>query len=400
MSAVGVEARPNAMAGFLARFVSLTLLAGTTIGMGNVITTLFALHLGATPFQIGLISGAATLGMLIVTLPAGFLIARFGARRVYLLASLNCLIVYMIVPWLTLWSALAVARSLVGLSVPFRTVSMNSTFLQRMRELGAGKAGWYRAAQTTGTAVIGPWLGTFLTGSSSFLLSYACLAGLFGLMALWSQSFLPEAETVSETVVANKGGFLGQIRLMLKDLWVGESCLTEFVNSSTTSLFSSFMIVLAVKELGFRTSEAVTLVTSQGIGLIVALFLFGPLLRRVRIGYAYVASLLSATASLLLVGMGHTLPVLMLGTLLLAWSAALIHLVNMLRLAGSPIAKSKISGLLNLASQGGSLLGSVAGGALSLVVGLQHVFLAWIPIIWVTAALCLWRVRATREAAI
>ncbi len=376
--------------GFMARFVTLSVLAGMTIGMGNVITTLFALHLHATPLQIGLISGAATLGMMTVTLPAGFLIAKFGAKRVYLLASLNCLLIYLVVPWIGFWGALAVARGLVGASVPFRTISMNSTFLQKIRTLGSEKAGWFRASQSTGTAVLGPWIGTALTGSTNFLVSYVCLAALFGAMALWSQNFLPEAEVVESQHVGD-GGIVTQVKLMLQDLWVGESCLTEFVSSSVTSLFSSFIIVLAFKVMGFPKELAVALVTTQGLSLIAALFVFGPVLRKVPLAYAYNGSLGFATLALMFVGFGKLWPLLMLGGVCLAIASALIHLVNMHRLSNSPLAKSKISSLLNLSGQGGSLVGSVAGGLLSAVIGLQHVFLAWIPLIWITAGVCLWR---------
>ncbi|ESQ90189.1 hypothetical protein ABAC460_10585 [Asticcacaulis sp. AC460] len=396
---IGAVAAP-ADNGFLARFITLSVLAGTTIGMGNVITTLFALHLNATPFQVGLISGSATLGMMLVTLPAGFLIAKYGAKRVYLLASLNCMAIYLVVPFLGAWSALAVARSLVGASVPFRTISMNSTFLQRLKSFGQDKAGWFRASQSTGMAVLGPWVGTLLTGSANFLVSYICLAALFGLMALWSQNFLPEAEAVVETSVGQGGGagLLDQFRLMLKDLWVGESCLTEFVNSSVTSLFSSFILVLAITDLHLPKAMAVALVTTQGLATIAALFVLGPLLRKVRLVWAYAASLGFATAALLLVGFGREWLVLMLGAVCLAIAAATIHLVNMQRLAHSPIAKSKISSLLNLSGQTGSLLGSVAGGSLSLAIGLQNIFLAWIPLVWVTAAFCFWRHRQAANA--
>lgn len=387
----GIAAPARADAGFLPKFVSLAILAGATIGMGNVITTLFALHLGANSLQVGLIAGTATLGMMLVTLPAGFLIARFGARRIYLLASANCAVMYLIVPWLTFWPALAAVRGLVGASVPFRTISMNSTFLQRVHDLGLGKAGWYRASQSIGMAVIGPWLGTALTGSSSFLVSYGCLAGLFLLMAFWSQNFLPDAETAVAGAPQDSG--FGELRAMLADLWVGECCLTEFVNSSATSLFSSFIIVLAVQDLGWSTERAVLLITVQGLTLIAALFLLGPVLQRWGLAAAYTASFIFASLAMALLGMGVTLPVLMAGAVSLALGAALIHMVNVTRLAASDLPKSKISSLLNFAGQAGSIVGSVGGGLLSAVVGLHDVFLAWLPLIAAAAVTSIWRAR-------
>lgn len=100
---------------------------------------------------------------------------------------------------------------------------MNSTFLVRIRDLGIGKAGWYRAAQSSGMAVIGPWLGTLVTGSASFLLAYLCLAGMFAFMAAWSQNFLPTDAPSPPSAPAD--GVLSEIRQMLSDLWVGETAL-------------------------------------------------------------------------------------------------------------------------------------------------------------------------------
>ena len=71
----------------MASFVALAVTASATIGMGNVITTFYALHLGAGSFQVGLISGAQSFGMMLMTMPAGFIIAKYGARRVYLLVE-------------------------------------------------------------------------------------------------------------------------------------------------------------------------------------------------------------------------------------------------------------------------------------------------------------------------
>jgi predicted MFS family arabinose efflux permease len=333
--------------------------------------------------------------MMLVTLPAGFLIARYGARRIYLLASVNCAAIYLIVPWLSVWPALAAARGLVGASVPFRTVAMNATFLKRLQQLGTGKAGWYRASQSIGMAVVGPWLGTALTGSASYLVAYGCLAVLFLLMAGWSQNLLPEAD--QELAAITGEGIFAQLRGMLADVRVGESCLMEFVNSSATSLFSSFIVVMAVQDFGWGAERGVLLITVQGVTLIAALFLLGPMLRRWGMTAAYIASFTMATCAMLLLGTGQTLPLLMAGAVCLAIGAALIHIANVLHLSESDLPKSKISSLLNLAGQSGSLVGSLAGGLLSVVIGLQNVFLAWLPLIVSATILSVWRAHHHRR---
>ena len=78
---------------FLGGFTTLALISGLTIGLSKVVTQFFALNIGATPFQIGLIVAMESIGMVLVTVPAGFIIAKFGARRVYAIASLGPLLV-------------------------------------------------------------------------------------------------------------------------------------------------------------------------------------------------------------------------------------------------------------------------------------------------------------------
>jgi predicted MFS family arabinose efflux permease len=384
------EAAPLAAApGFsLPGFIVLATLAGATIGMGNVITTLFAVHLGASAFQIGLIAGAATLGKMAVTLPAGYLIARFGARRVYLIATINCIVVYLAAPWLTVWSALAAARGLVGASVPFRTISMSATFLSHLRDRGPARAGLHRAAQSSGMVVIGPWLGAVLTGSANFVVAYGALAGMFALMAVWSQRLLPEAQSGEQPVAGENylSGLLG----LLRDGRVADSCLAEFATSSAAALFSSFILVLALTELHFSKPASVALLTAQGLASIGALFALGPAIARVPETWSYAGALAGLTLGLSLLGLGAAWPVLIAGAVALATGAAAIHLVTMRRLAASDASRSRVSSLLALSGQAGSLLGSVGGGALTGLIGLQSVYLAWIPLIWAAAAFSFW----------
>ncbi|PZR01878.1 MAG: MFS transporter, partial [Archangium gephyra] len=65
---------------FLANFIALSLVSGLTIGLGKIVTTLYALQLGASSFQVGIISAMESVGMMLVTVPAGFIIARYGMR--------------------------------------------------------------------------------------------------------------------------------------------------------------------------------------------------------------------------------------------------------------------------------------------------------------------------------
>jgi len=253
--------------------------------------------------------------------------------------------------------------------------------------LGQSKAGWYRASQSTGIAVIGPWLGNILTQNASFAVSYGCLAVMFAVMALYSQSFLPDAEE-SGSVGPEQESIFVQIKLMLQDVWVAESCLTEFVSASTVSIFSTFIILVVVQELRASQEIAITLLTVQGLSSIAALFLFGYAFKHLPVSASYLGSAVLGIAALVVLGTSHSIVVLMVGALLLSWAAALIHLVNVMRLTRSTVSKSKIASVVYLCGLAGTLTGSVLGGLISKYTGLQNLYLCWIPLLVLTAVVC------------
>jgi len=53
----------------IGNFMVLAVVAGISVGLGRVLTTLYALHLGASNAQIGYIAAFETFGKFIVTLP-------------------------------------------------------------------------------------------------------------------------------------------------------------------------------------------------------------------------------------------------------------------------------------------------------------------------------------------
>ena len=60
----------------------LALASGTTISMAQLATTLYALALGVDSARLGIIAAMEPLGIALMTLPAGLLVARWRAARV------------------------------------------------------------------------------------------------------------------------------------------------------------------------------------------------------------------------------------------------------------------------------------------------------------------------------
>lgn len=383
---------------FLSSFMVLTVVSGLTIGMGRVVTTFYALSVGATTAQIGFIAAAEALCKIIVTLPAGILIYRFGARRIYSTATIGSMVLSLAVPFTKLWYGVAAMRALVALCVPFRVISMNSSFLQRLQEIGNHRAGWYRGSQSLGVSLLGPIAGGALVAGTNYWVSYAVISASFAFMALFSRTFLPE-EGVAETADAASTSPVRELLHMLRQRRVAESCFIEFISSSTLTLFTAFIIVLAVKVAGLTDHQAVFLVTMQGIAAVAALFVLGPLLRAVCVKAGYVIAIPGALAALAMLGTSHSIFILAIAALLLSVAAALVHLSNMIELSAAAFSKSKLASLYNLSGMVGALFGSLAGGLLSEVIGLNNMFLVWIPVLVAAALVCaVWRRRESADS--
>lgn len=361
---------------FLALFMVMSLVSGLTVGLGKIAATLYAISLDATPFQIGLISAMESVGMMLVTVPAGFIIARYGARGVYFLSSLGPMLINLAMPFSASWIALALGRGAIGLCIPFRMVSMNSSFLERLPRLGSGKAGWYRASLTGGVAILGPSLASYLSIHASMTTIFLIVSGCFGFMALFSLSFLPDRDPRGER---EETRFIDEVRLIARNPVIAESCLVEFTNSSTGALFSTFIILLAAGLPGLTEQDGIRVMLAQGFVVVALLFFGGALAARFSNTAAYALSLVTASVALTTFGFAGSFAALVAGAVLLSIGSAIVHLANMRVMASMPGGKSKVAGLYNLASMTGSSFGAIAGGAITKLVPLQWVFLIWLP---------------------
>ena len=140
------------------------------------------------------------LGIALMTLPAGLLVARYGARRVYFVASMGPMLLNLVVPFTGAWSLIALTQVLIGLCIPFRIVSINGVFLARLAQIGLARAGWYRAAMSVGSGMVGPWLASGLLGAHGAVATFCVASASFAGMALFSRTLLGDAEPAARGV--------------------------------------------------------------------------------------------------------------------------------------------------------------------------------------------------------
>lgn len=87
---------------FLLTFAVLASLMGTTVGMAQVSASLYAVELGSSKTMLGLIAGSQSIGVLMMSLPIGVLVDRFGPTRPFVLGTLLAGVTYALLP---LWAS-------------------------------------------------------------------------------------------------------------------------------------------------------------------------------------------------------------------------------------------------------------------------------------------------------
>lgn len=383
MTAAVEAARADAKGGFIGRFLVLSIVSGASIALGRIATQLFAIHLGADALQIGLISAVEQSCMVAMAVPAGFLVSRLGVRASYFTASLGPMIVYAFMGFAGGWAMLAFARGLIGVCIPFRIVSMNTSFLRELPRIGADKAGWYRGSQTLGLSIAGPALAAWMTADFGYAAAFIASGLTFGLMGLASLTFFPDTREAPDPAPV---GFRREVGQLLRSRNIFESCITEHVSSATTALFTTFILVVAIKGLHMPRSQAVSLLAIQGCTTALSLFVGSKAYVEMNRHSGYLWSLAVASAALLCFGFGRTLPVLGVGAVLLSLASSSIHFQNMTQLSRTPASKSKVSGLYNVAGMSGAVVGALCGGLLSKVAPVQAIYPLWIVVLLVTGA--------------
>ncbi|RQU41100.1 MFS transporter [Burkholderia cenocepacia] len=369
---------------FTGGFMLLALASGTTISMAQLATTLYALALGVDDARLGIIAAMEPLGIALMTLPAGLLVARYGARRVYFAASLGPMLLNLVVPFTGAWPLIALTQGLIGLCIPFRIVSINGVFLARLAQIGLARAGWYRAAMSIGTGMVGPWLASGLIGTHGAVATFCVASASFAGMALFSRVLLGDAAPLSRGASRRTGG----LRALFALAWsrdIREQLVVEAVNSATRALVGTYTVVLAIQSLGLTQTRAVALLTLQGAVAVIALFGLGHVAQRMTERRCHALSLAGGMAGLLALGLGRDAWIVGAGLAALCAGSSLLHLVNMQHLGRHPADKSQVSSLYNLASMTGAFCGPLVGSAFAPFVGLRAVFLCWLPVVVLVA---------------
>ena len=358
-------------------FMLLAVLSGITIGMIKAATPLFALNLGASTAQIGLIAGSQPLGMALVSIPVGLAIGWFGARRLFILGSLVGGLIYFFVPFANTPFWLLTATAAASVFMPMRFVSIHSDFFHHLATTGPAQAGWLRGSQLLGAFVIGPVIGGFLVERIDFLGAY-WLIGLSFLLTVFVARFVlsGKAEARRRQNAVGKP-LLEQLKVIFTHREIVETSLIELVANAGLLFYAVFIVVLAIGQFNYTKPEATALLSIQGVSYMASLFLLGGWLERLGREWFYLLSFGTAILALLMLGTASSQPQLWVGAVLLGFGLGLISIANVVRQAAisTELGRGNVAGASNIAGPLGAVVATLGGGALSQSIGVQGVFL-------------------------
>lgn len=359
---------------YLASFMALSVLVGTSNGISRICLPLYADSLHAARWQIGLIGGLQFAGMLLLSMPLGALIDRHGSRPLFRFGAVTATVIYLFglahvsAPWQLVGCVAA-----LGLVIPFRLVPTQTEFLHLLPHLSPAKAGWNRGSHTLGMFFLGPTLGAFLIGVMGFSATFSLVAaGLLMTLMIGDRVLSGAPPGRGDEATPFLARMRAQFVVMGQRPDLRRTMGIDFCGQMATSYFGVFMLLVAIRMFGMSTQAAAGLVTLQGALFVGMLFVGGTLLAKVETEKRYlIAFVLLLTHELLLVA-PLSPAMLWASAVFLGLGLGVQHLTSVGRFAElmRDLGRGKVGGMFSLAGPAGGLTGATLGGVVSQQFGL------------------------------
>ncbi|MEE8516844.1 MAG: MFS transporter [Alphaproteobacteria bacterium] len=232
-----------------------------------VITPLWVVELGASPFMIGISLGSYTVLPLLLSIHGGALMDKLGARRVIMFFGTIVVIMpwfYPISPWIP---AVIVLQMILGLSVSMGWIGTQTLIGQRMRgdpTYSGRLAFWTRSVGLAGPPLIGlAWDNVGPWGAFAFMSFWAsgALVGVFLLPKLAAEETAAAARTTRvRDLMPKPGDYMVAFRLLAIPtilLVVVMSVLRQSAQGIQSSFYVVYLenINFSATEIGILTSS-------------------------------------------------------------------------------------------------------------------------------------------------
>jgi MFS family permease len=354
--------------------------SGIAMGMMSFIIPVYAINLKATSTEIGLINGISGIGDLLMVFPAGFLISRFGSKKIYSVscvfgASIVILLSFAVTPKLLL-----ITMVFYGMSRTLRMTSLNTAFFRNMKSFGAKKVGWYNGSMTIGGSFLGPIIGGVAAISMGFT-GYVILTGAFLLLPL-TIIFANKNGNNNSAVKSNNSSLVessNNYTSLLQNRILVSATITGSLNTAFFIVFTTFITVLVIRDLGFSPEIAAMLISLKGGATILTMFFGGRFLLRNNRNI-YLFSFIITIFSLLLFVMSKKISIFLIASVIQGIGAGLIAMLNITQIGNIDGEKGKIASIFSLGSSIGTIFGPALAGIIGDAFGVRAIFLSFIPL--------------------
>lgn len=354
--------------------MTLGLLAGIANGTAKVLLPLYAASLSATRAQIGLVGGLQFLGLLLLSLPIGSMLERVGSRRMFAIGAIGGATVYALLfplvgtPWQLIGCVI-----LFGIFNPMRMVTTQTEFLHLLHTVDPRRAGWNRAAHSSGMFFLGPMLGATVLTTLGFAAAFQLSAIALLVAVLIGDRILASLPIHASTQTYSLREYVRSfVELVRTHRTLRTNLLIEFVGQVALTYFSVFIVLLTIQKFQLGAHAAAALVTLEGGCFVVALVALGTLVQRLSEPrrFALAFALLALSQAFLMSASAYWM--LAAGALLLGLGLATQHLATVGRFAilARDLGRGRIGGLSTVAGPCGGVLGAAAGGLLAQHLGL------------------------------
>lgn len=362
---------------FLMAFILVASTAGLGVGTAQIAVSLYAVQLHASEVQLGMIAAAQSIGILLMGIPTGILINRFGPLVLFSLGSLLAGLWYGLIPWVGQVWFLVGCIVLVSFCMPLRFISLNTVFMSQLNRLGTVKAGWFRGTHMIGYMLLGPMLAVWLGNHISPVGRFAAIALLFIVPVLLSPLIFSGYEVAGKQAPRLSFQLIGQQLLLFKrDMTLRMTSLFELFDSAVMGYFTFFIVVIAIRNYGFSPAVAASLVTLYGSVYMAALFGMGVVVQSLAEKRAYQLGFGLVAIALLCLALPLSSVWLWLGSALLGIGLGTLNVINLSVFArlGQHLGMTNVSAVSLTCGPSGSMLGSLVGGLLAQLWGLQAIF--------------------------
>jgi predicted MFS family arabinose efflux permease len=368
--------------GMITSFLVLNIVFGTVGGAMQLVVPLYALSLHATTVQIGIIRGISGIGMLLLVIPAGFLVDHYGSKKLFITGSIAGTFTTFALTAAKVPLAMTALLGLSGLFSSLKMTALNASFFKNLKDMGLDKAGWFKGSMSIGLTFLGPVFGAFLVKIAGFGTIFTLLAFMTLIPASLVFFFHSEVRHHAQmaefrTVVRRQ---LHDFREMIGRREIYLPLFTESVSTACFSTFSTFIVVIAVKSLHFKPGIASFLMTVEGGVFIFTVFATGTLINRLSQLQLYMVSVSVTVVSLVVLTIADTMLLITASTVILGFGLGLINLVTSSRIGRMEGEKGKIVGLFSAAVGAGISIGPMLGGVVGQYFGVRNVFLVFVPL--------------------